>query len=182
MRTYTVQGIILKRKNIGEADRILTVFTKEQGKLQIKAKGVRKIASKRASHIEPLNKTSLTIYKGSGMPVLTEATSSEQFNTIKSDLSKVGFAYHICELIDGLCPENQENEAIFRLVEEMFEKLATVEENVATAIHEFELKLLSLLGYYSEGTYDLAGAKASYFIESILERKLKTRQILPRLQ
>src|SRR6185312_12554258 len=117
MRTHTVQAIILKRRNIGEADRILTVFTREQGKLQIKAKGVRKIASKRASHIEPLNKTSLTIYRGSGMPVLTEATSTEQFSDIKTDLSKVGFAYHICELIDGLCPENQENEAIFTLLE-----------------------------------------------------------------
>lgn len=180
MRTYTVQGIILKRRNIGEADRILTVFTREQGKIQVKAKGVRKIASKRASHIEPLNKTSLTIYKGVGMPILTEATASEQFDGIKTDLSKVGYAYHICELVDGLCPENQENEAIFSLLGDMFDTLSIL-DNVTSAIHEFELRLLSLLGYYSEGTYDLAGAKASYFIESILERKLKTRQILPRL-
>lgn len=180
MRNYTVQGIILKRKNVGEADRILTVFTREYGKMQVKAKGVRKIASKRASHIEPLNKATLTLYKGQGMPILTEATAQEHFSDVKADLQKVGFAYHICELIDGLCPENQDNEAIFTLVEEMFLKLAS-QENVTEAIHEFELQLLKLLGYYSEGTYDLRGAKASYFIESILERKLKSRQILPLL-
>lgn len=177
MRTHTLRGIILKRKNIGEADRILTVFTKEEGKLQIKAKGVRKITSKRASHIEPLNITYLTIYKGAGMPVLTEATSTEQFDIVKTDLKKVGLAYHICELVDGLCPENQENESIFNLLLEMLKKLSS-ENNVGVFIHDFEVKLLKLLGYYSEGTYDLTGAKASYFIESILERKLKARQIL----
>lgn len=180
MRTYTVQGIILKRKNVGEADRLLTVFTREHGKMQIKAKGVRKIASKRASHIEPLNKTSLTIYKGAGMPILTEASAIEHFNDIKKDLEKVGFAYHICELIDGLCPENQESAAIFTLVEDMLNVLS-FSDNVAPSIHDFEIKLLQLLGYYSEWTYDLKGAKASYFIESILERKLKTRQMLSRL-
>lgn len=180
MRTYTVKGIILKRKNIGEADRILTVFTREHGKIQIKAKGVRKIASKRASHIEPLNKTTLTIYKGTGMPVLTEATAAEQFDDIKTDLHKVGLAYHICELIDGLCPENQENEAIFTLLENIFAKL-TREEKITPLIHEFEIELLTLLGYYSEGTHNLDGSKASYFIESILERKLKTRQMLHQL-
>lgn len=180
MRTYTVQGIILKRKNVGEADRLLTVFTREQGKIQIKAKGVRKIASKRASHIEPLNKTSLTIYKGVGTAVLTEASALDHFTDIKTNLEKVGFAYHICELVDGLCPENQENEAIFALVEDMLTKLSYIED-IAPVIHEFELELLRLLGYYSEGTYDLRGAKASYFIESILERKLKTRQMLLRL-
>lgn len=180
MRTYTVQGIVLKRKNIGEADRILTVFTREMGKLQIKAKGVRKITSKRASHIELLNKTSLTIYKGAGIPVLTEATAIEQFDGVKTDLSRVGFAYHICELIDGLCPENQENEAIFSLLLDMLQKLSQ-EEHVAPIIHDFEVQLLTLLGYYSVGTHDLSGAKASYFIESILERRLKSRQILTRL-
>lgn len=177
MRTYTVQGIILKRKNVGEADRILTVFTREMGKMQVKAKGVRKIASKRASHIEPLNKTILTLYKGTGMPMLTEATAVQVFDEVKADLGKVGLAYHICELVDGLCPENQESSAIFSLLEDMLEKLGSTEV-AAPFVHEFEIQLLTLLGYYSEGTHDLKGAKASYFIESILERKLKTRQIL----
>lgn len=180
MRTYTVQGIILKRKNIGEADRILTVFTKEQGKMRILAKGVRKISSKRASHIEPLNIVILTLYKGSGMPVLTEATSVETFPLVKVDLKKIGIGYHICELIDGLCPENQENETAFSLIEKIFQKLS-IEHEIGVLIHAFEVELLSLLGYWSIGTHDLSGAKASYFIESILERKLKSRQILPQL-
>ncbi|HET9947076.1 MAG TPA: DNA repair protein RecO [Patescibacteria group bacterium] len=181
MRNFRVEAIVLKRKNIGEADRILTVFTREFGKLQLKAKGVRKLTSKRSSHIEPLNTTVLSYYKGQGMPVLLEAVSLQNFNGIKSDLTKVGFAYHICELIDGLCPENQESEEIFSLIQKVLEEIEKKEVVLASLIHTFEVELLTLLGYYSTGTYDLSGAKASYFIESILERKLKTRQILPLL-
>lgn len=180
MRAFTVQGIILKRKNVGEADRILTVFTREAGKLQIKAKGVRKIASKRSSHIEPLNIASLTLYKGLGIPILTEATAIEHFSNVKTELKRLALAYHICELVDGLCPENQESEIIFSLLQDVLRELSE-NENIGPVIHDFEINLLKVLGYYSEGVYNLTGAKASYFIEGILERKLKTRQILPRL-
>ena len=51
MKTFVAEGIVLKRRNVGEADRILTVFTRTNGKMIIKAVGVRKIASKRSSHI-----------------------------------------------------------------------------------------------------------------------------------
>lgn len=180
MRNTTVDAIILKRRNVGEADRILTVFSRQLGKMSVKAVGVRKIASKRASHIELLNVARLGVYKGQGMHVLTEAVSVESFGAIKEDLSKVGFAYHICELVDGLCPELQENEAIFTLLLEMLTKLSQ-QEDIMPIIHEFEIELLTLLGYYSHGTHDLTGSKASYFIESILERRLKSRQILQKL-
>ncbi|MGH7246436.1 MAG: DNA repair protein RecO, partial [Candidatus Levyibacteriota bacterium] len=70
MKHFKVEGIIIKRRNMGEADRVLTILTKDQGKMTIKAKGVRKIASKRASHIEPLNKVTMSIYKKTHMPVL----------------------------------------------------------------------------------------------------------------
>lgn len=180
MRTYTVQGIVLKRRNIGEADRILTVFTRETGKIQVKAKGVRKITSKRSSHVEPLTLAVLTLYKTASLPLLVEATASTYFSDLKNNLMRIGFAYHVCELVDALCPENQENETIFTLLEAMLQRLSE-DAGIQTAIHDFEINLLQQLGYYSEGTHDLAGAKASYFIETILERRLKARQLLPRL-
>lgn len=179
MRQFKVEGIILKRRNVGEADRILTVFTKQFGKISIKAVGVRKIASRRASHIELLNVVSMGLYKGQGMHVLTEAVAQESFAAVKEDLKKVGFAYHICELVDGLCPENQENEAIFVLLEEMLQKLSVVQE-LPIIIHEFEVQLLTLLGYWSVSQSN-ANINTAFLIENILERKLKSRQILPKL-
>lgn len=179
MRSFTTEGIVIKRRNMGEADRILTVFTKDHGKLQIKAKGVRKISSKRSSHIELLNFAMLSLHKGNVMSILTEVQTIESFSEIKTDLKKVGIAYHICELIDGLCPENQESSEIFLLLKNILTTLSQ-EDNVSKPVYTFQLELLAQLGYWSGDRSD-KDFKTLAFIESILERKLKTRQILPRL-
>jgi DNA repair protein RecO (recombination protein O) len=179
MRQLVVDGIVLKRKNVGEADRFVTLFTKQFGKMQLKAIGVRKIASRRASHIELLNVVRCGVYKGKGMPILTEIATQESFSGIKTDLNKVGFAYHICELIDGLCPENQENPAIFTLLENVFAKIQR-EESLSIIIHDFEITLLTLLGYWSP-QQSAQKQQTAFLIENILERRLKTRQILPKL-
>lgn len=179
MKAYTVEGIIIKRKNIGEADRIITVLTKDHGKIQIKASGVRKISSRRSAHIEPLNFSTLTLHKGHAMPILTEAQNMEIFAAIKGNLKKIGIAYHLCELIDSLCPEDQENRNVFFLFKNILHTLCA-EKNVFQAIRKFEFELLETLGYWSEGQA-AAAVNPSFFIEDILERKLKSRQILPRL-
>lgn len=179
MRTLRVDGIILKRQNVGEADRILTILTKELGKIQVKAKGVRKIASKRASHIEPLNVCTLSLYKGHALPVLTEVVTQESFPLLKGDLEKIGFAYHLCELVDGLCPPQEENTKVFSLLHDVLKRME-YEKELAPLIHEFEVSLLTTLGYWSQGQ-QLQNANLSYLIEGILERKLKTRALIPRL-
>ncbi|HEX7042267.1 MAG TPA: DNA repair protein RecO [Patescibacteria group bacterium] len=179
MRTFRVDGIVIKRQNIGEADRILTVLTKEFGKIQVKAKGVRKITSKRASHIEPLNICSLSLYKGQNMPILTECVSLENFSELKEDLSKIGFAYHLCELVDGLCPANEENKEIFFLLVDVLKKMKT-EVFVSNLIYNFEMDLLVQLGYWSISN-KLQKVNTSYLIEGILERRLKTKQLIARL-
>ncbi len=180
MRNFKTEGIIIKRRNIHEADRIITVLTREYGKLQIKARGVRRITSKRASHIELLNYAQLSLYKGSNLPVLIEAQMIDNFSSIKADLNKIGFAYHLCELIDGLCPENQEQHQVFDLFKFTLERLAKGEENSLIIIHEFEIDLLSFLGYWHKGK-NSSQIDTQQFIENILERKLKSHQIFSRL-
>ncbi len=177
MNISVVEGIVLKRRNVGEADRILTVLTRNLGKITVKAVGVRKISSKRSSHIEPLNHATLSLYKGKGMHTLTEVVAKESFPEIKSDLQKIGFAYHLCELVDGLCPEGQENAHVFDLLHSVLSDLCG-EVNLSERIHEFEVALLITLGYWSSSSAQL---NTSYVIESILERRLKTVRMLPKL-
>lgn len=176
MRVLQVEGIIIKRRNVGEADRILTVFTQELGKLQIKAVGVRKIASKRSPHVELLNIAQLSLYQGKSMPLLTEALAKETFATLKSKLTHIGFAYHICELVDGLCPEGQENREVFDLLKKVLTQLESTEE-LSLVVHDFEVALLQSLGYWSSQE-KLHEINLSYLIEQILEKKLKTRKLL----
>lgn len=109
---------------MGEADRILTVFSKHEGKFSVRAKGIRRIPSRRSAHVELLNHSILTLYEGRFMPILTEAESLENFQNVKDDFSKVGFAYHLCELINGLCPDGQEHQDIFQLLKETLSRLS----------------------------------------------------------
>lgn len=179
MRSYKIEGIIIKRAISGEADRIITVMTKTQGKIRINAVGVRKISSRRSSHVELLNHVNMTLYKAKQLPILTEIVTLDNFSGIKSDLKKVGFAYHVCELIDSLCPENQENRQIYDsllvLLTESFMK-----QSVGVDVGSFQTRLLTLLGYWPEDKR-LTPVQSSHVIENILERKLKARQILPQL-
>jgi DNA repair protein RecO (recombination protein O) len=179
MKSFKTEGIIIKRRNIGEADRIITAFTKYHGKLQIKATGVRKITSRRSSHIELLNRANLSLYQGRSLPILTEVQSLEDFSDIKQDLTKVGFAYHICELIDGLCAENQEQKHVFDLLNITLSRMCTDQE-LSVVVHDFEMSLLRLLGFFPQQKL-VDNFNTTAFIEQILEKKLKTRQILPRL-
>lgn len=179
MRNYKADGIIIKRRNSGEADRILTVFTRKNGKIQIKAAGIRKITSRRAPHVESFNFSKLSLYKGNfSLPILTEAHTIESFSEIKRDLVKVGFAYHICEIVDNLCPENQENEFVLNLLISTLQGFSQA-QNLSLLVEEFEILLLRNLGFLGN-TSAQATLNTHLFIEDILEKKLKTRKILPR--
>lgn len=179
MRSFKAEGIVIKRSNYSEADRIVTIFTKQNGKIKVKATGVRKIASRRSPHIEPLNYCIFGLYQGKGMPVLTEVESKESFPLLKKDLHRIGFAYHVCELIDGLCAENQENPEVFMLLGRTLRKLSK-EENLQEVIYQFELELLRLLGFHTQAGLT-AKIDTQSLIESILERSLKTKQMLHQL-
>jgi len=179
MKTYKIEGIVLRRKNFGEADRILTVLSRESGKIIVKAPGVRRIPSRRSSHVELLNLSELTLYRSSRsfMPLVTEAQTLEDFSSIKDNLQKIGYAYYICELINGLCPENQENKGVFFHLKSTLSELSQA-SNVQDLVRKFEKDLLRELGFWSEARL-LQTQDSQIVMERLLERKLKTVRVMP---
>ncbi len=176
MKNFKTEGIVIRRRNTGEADRILTVFTKHHGKIQIKAAGVRRITSRRSPHVELLNYCNLTLYKGKNIPLLVEAETIENFSSLKRDLKTIGIAYHICELVDSLCAENQENALVFSLFAKILYDLSGGND-AKRVVHTFERELLAHLGFSSH--VPLARTVDTHaVIEEIIERKLKTSQLL----
>ena len=179
MRTFKTTGFIIKRRNIGEADKILTLFTKDFGKMSAKAKGIRKITSKRSSSLDLLTLSSISFYKGPGMPLITEVQPVESFSAVKKNLERVYTAYHICELIDGLCAEDQENERIYTLMESTLRRLGS-EKRLKDLINEFEIELLTDLGFWGQEQMG-GGTNVQMYIESLLERKLRSKNIYSKL-
>lgn len=179
MRTHKIEGIVVKRRNLGEADRVLTILSKEFGKISVKAPGVRRIPSRRSSHVELLNHSQFTLYSGSKtfMPIVTEAQTLEDFSSIKDNLNKIGYAYYICELINGLCAYNQENKSVFFHLKSTLYALAQTSDAL-NLIKNFEKNLLAQLGFWSEAKL-LQTQDSRMVMERLLERKIKTLRVLP---
>ncbi len=179
MRTYKIEGIVLKRRNLGEADRVLTVLSRDSGKISIKAPGVRRIPSRRSSHVELLNHSQFTLYSGDKtfMPIVTEAQTLEDFSGVKNNLQKIGYAYYICELINGLCADNQENRSVFYHLKSTLSELAQ-SLDCASLIKRFEKNLLKELGFWSEARL-LENQDSRIIMERLLERKIKTLRVMP---
>lgn len=147
MPVFTTEGIIVKRSNFGEADRILTIITPFKGKIKVVAKGVRRITSRRGGNVEMLNKVKIQIFHGKGMDLLTEAQSLETFPNIKSDLMISTYGSHIVELADRLLPEEQPNPQAYNLLATILTLLETNPRQLF--IRAFEVKILSILGFWS---------------------------------
>lgn len=96
-------AIVLKRTNYSEADRIITMLTKDLGKIQVIAKGVRKERSKLAGGIEPFCISEIGIVKGRGeIDTLTSARLQRHFGNIMKSLEKLDFAYSCLKTINKI--------------------------------------------------------------------------------
>lgn len=145
MRGFKTEGIVLKRRNFGEADRILTVFTLQRGKLSVLAKGVRRIISRRAGNVELLNRVSMFLHPGKNFLILTEAESLETYPKLKEDLTLSTYAFHILELVDKLTAENQENRVLYPELVGVLKRLSRHPRQIL--VRAFEAKILSDLGF-----------------------------------
>jgi hypothetical protein len=147
MRAFKTEGIIIKRRDFGEADKILTAFTLHKGKVSIIAKGIRRIHSRRAGNVELLNRVQMFLYPGKQFLNLTEAVSLDTFQRLKEDLTLSTYAYHIIELIDKLTSENQENPILYTNLVEVLRRLELKPRQIL--IRAFEVKILTLMGFWS---------------------------------
>ncbi|MGE5138608.1 MAG: DNA repair protein RecO [Rudaea sp.] len=145
-RLYRVEAIIIRRSDVGEADRLLTVMTPERGKLRVVAKGARKPSSRKTGHVELFNRTSLLIATGRELDIVTQADTLESFPGIRNDLDRLSYAYYFAELLDRLTEDEEENRPLYDLLVEALRWLERTEHLPRTA-RLFELRLLDVTGY-----------------------------------
>lgn len=148
MASYKTEVIVLKRIHFGEADRILTLLTKEFGKIKVLAKGIRKTSSRKAGHLELLNRAKLVLAEGRNFDIITEAETLENFSNLREKLHLTAAGYFLAETGDALLHESEKNEKIFDLFWETLRHLNQVERDSVLAY--FSLKMLDILGYRPE--------------------------------
>lgn len=151
-RSYRVEAIVLKHIDSLEADRILTVFTRQRGKLRVRAKGVRKIRSRRAGHLEPFTEVSLQLARSKTLPIVTQAETINLNQVLREDLLSIGYASYIVELLDKFTYEEGENLSLFILLKVTLERLADPDHfpDRLLVIRYYEIRLLDLVGFRPE--------------------------------
>lgn len=147
-RVYRCEAVVLRQRRLGEADRILTLFTPQLGKVEAVAKGVRKQTSRKAGHLEPLTLSSLLVASGRSLDIITQAQTIESFVTLREDLQRLARGMYVAELVDRFTETRGENFPVFRLLVETLQRLAASPvDALDVAVRYFELHLLGHLGY-----------------------------------
>lgn len=145
---FRTEGVVLSRRNFGEADRILTIFTRDHGKLTALAKGVRRPKSRKGGHVEIGNWCKLFIARGKNIDLLTEVETKKAFGITDFTATKANKIYHLLELVESLTEIKQKNPGVFILLVRFLKKIATGEDfNLVSLV--FKVKLLSTLGFFS---------------------------------
>ncbi len=173
MRFLRDKAFVIRRINFGESDRYIILFSKNHGKIEVVARGVRKINSRRGASIELLNLIEFQAVKGARNHVLTEVALINQFNELKKELKHIEKVFLMCELIDATMPIGQKHPDIFEL---MNKALARALEDERTMVY-FQAKLLTLLGFWDGKSSFRDEDHVRERIEYVIERKLKTRNI-----
>ncbi len=145
-RVYRTRAIVLKRREQGEADRVLTLFTPEYGKYRVLAKGVRKPTSRKAGHLEPFTHVALVLARGKTWDIITSAQSITTFRKLRENLSLTAYAYYFCELLDAFVPEEDPHPELYDLLLTAFRYLEQSPNPRLTA-RWFELALLQNVGF-----------------------------------
>ena len=182
MNSYKTEGVVLKRSNFGEADRIITLYTKHYGKITGLAKGIRKLTSRKRGALEIFNQVIFFVAKGKGMEIITEAEVLNPFSSWRKDLKKVGVAYEFCEMVDKLTAEGIAQPEVYELLVTALNRLGTISrEELPAVIERFAGLLLKQLGFWpKEKTFPLH-LSASLLVEEIIEKELKSKRFLKRI-
>lgn len=164
--SYSTEAIVLKRTDLGEADRIVTLFTPKKGKFHAVAKGTRRPVSKMAGHLDLLSRSQLQVGLGRNLDIITQAEVRENFLRLRSELWHMTCGFYLAELVDRFLEENVVHSDIYTLllqtlryldadagVPKLPQRLEASQAELQTPgktsllLRYFELHLLSALGY-----------------------------------
>ena len=161
---FRTEGVILARRNFAEADRILTIYTRDYGKVIALAKGVRRPRSRKAGHLELGNWCRIFVARGRNLDLLTEVELKRSFGILDFSEQKANKIYHLLELVDSLTAEKAKNLSVFILLIGFLKRITDGEDFRLLSV-TFKIKLLSTLGFFS--ARNIKNSKAKNLFETL---------------
>ena len=181
MKFFKTEAIILRRTNFGEADRYVSLFTKSRGKLSGVAKGVRKVSSRRAAHLEIFSRTKVHFMLRKGIYYINGADSVCSYRNLREDVNRVYLAYQFCELIEKLSPEGVPNKEVYEVLLLALNYIDNLSGKLTTSYSDWVLKrffarVLLEYGYLSSSQ----SVDVMNYAQQIIGRKFNSIEIAKR--
>lgn len=145
MKDYKTEGIIIRVRDYNEADRMVTIFTRDLGKVQAIAKGCRKQKSRKRGTIQLFTYADFVLYRGRNLDTITQCEGKESFGALREDLDRMAYGAYITELLDGFVTAGEPHKDVFYLTLVCLHLLTVEEPELVTRV--FETRIMNLLGY-----------------------------------
>jgi DNA repair protein RecO (recombination protein O) len=145
-RNYQTEAVIIRKTKLGEADRILSLYTPDLGKIQAVAKGVRKPRSKMSGHLELCTHSVVSLARGRNLDTVTGTRTIHGYYPLKTDLWRISCGMYVCELVERFTADHNANRGLYGLLLETLERLCHGDIS-NLSLPAFNLALLDRLGY-----------------------------------
>lgn len=143
---YREQGIVLRGYKLGEADRILSVFTQSSGKIRVVAKGVRQTKSRIGSRLDPFNHVDLQLYAGRDLDIVNQVEIIGRYPRLRDDYQAFMAASAIVDTVDQTTADRDRNVGLFLLFKSALEALQEGCSDPGLLAYAFLAKASSIAG------------------------------------
>jgi DNA repair protein RecO (recombination protein O) len=172
-RSFSTEGIILSRKNYGEADRLLSIFSRDYGKMFLLAKGVRKPKSRKRGHIEIFSRVKYSYTKNDHFVMMNEAELIDSYDEIRTSLKKTSLAYYFIEVIAKILQEDERHDDMYEILLRYLNILKRY-SRLKKLRFGFIYESLVTLGYWPS---DRKIDDPDKVLESVLERQVNSKRV-----
>lgn len=142
---FQTTGIVIRKTELNESDRIITVLTPDIGKIDCIAKGARRISSKFCGRLELFNEIKINCFQGRELATLNETELITCFADTQ-DLNKHRVLFYMAEISNRLIQQNQQIEGIYQLIRDTLENIGN-SEKTEILLHSYLIKLLTSIGF-----------------------------------
>ncbi len=141
------KGVVIRQTKYSESDKILTIFTKEKGKVQAIAKGARRPKSHLMGSTEIFCYSEFLMYNGKSLYNINQGQIIDSFYSLREDLYKLSYATFILELIDSSVLEEEPNDILFELLVKTLKILSEMKDDYKKLLFAFQIKYISFIGF-----------------------------------
>ncbi len=148
-RQRLVDAVILRQWDVGEADRMFSLYSREEGKGRALARGIRRPRSRRAGHVQPLSRVRLLLAQARGAPIVAQAEAVEVFPQLREDVTRYAYAAQVAELVERFVWEGEHYPGLHATLVQTLRAVAR-SEAPDWPVRFFELRILDWVGFRPE--------------------------------